>query len=469
MKRNRSANMSDMKNKQRISSRRREMARFPRFLLILLLVLLLAATAVAAYGYFRPIIVSFPNLSYRYERQANAQYQVQNESSPIMDQTIQGMDMVYLSEYARSVQPVFTYKIDADRIAKFSGHYQIVGILRLRGQSDPSPVIYEKQVPLSDKKEINVTDDELYIEQSAQVSLAEFTALMNDFKQESELQANYELDIGMQVSLTAAYNGSKVLSVQERPSLMMPLGSETFTIKKDIPADQKDNVWMMQRWQLLLTPLPVWVYPVAGGIGIFLLLLVLISTKPRRKLHFNRKVRRMQRKARGRLMLIGDKAWEPEWCITVTNYKTMVKTARKLKHPIFCYVENEQEGPTAYFYVYYGENNYCYTFNGASQKKRKTTTSGSESIKMDGILPGIINEQKTKEQAMNNDLQKSKSLSHPAQNQLRDQDLGQDQDVNVPDSSSDNSQASDQELSTDISENTVDYNDINKSDDEAIL
>jgi hypothetical protein len=67
----------------------------------------------------------------------------------------------------------------------------------------------------------------------------------------------------------------------------------------------------------------------------------------------------MLRMARGRLLMIGDKAWEPEWCITASNFKTMVKTARRLKHPIFCFVDRESDVPAALFYVYFGENNYC--------------------------------------------------------------------------------------------------------------
>ena len=81
-------------------------------------------------------------------------------------------------------------------------------------------------------------------------------------------------------------------------------------------------------------------------------------------------------------MIIGDKAWEPEWCISVTSFRTMVRTARKLKHPIFCFIERDSDQPIAYFYVYYGENNYCYTFTGVPDKhsKRKKNKSGSEPL-----------------------------------------------------------------------------------------
>ncbi|MGI6327329.1 MAG: hypothetical protein ACOX1U_10400 [Saccharofermentanales bacterium] len=38
-------------------------------------------------------------------------------------------------------------------------------------------------------------------------------------------------------------------------------------------------------------------------------------------------------------MLIADKAWEPEWCVAIADFKSMVRTAKKLKYPIFCYVD----------------------------------------------------------------------------------------------------------------------------------
>jgi hypothetical protein len=65
-------------------------------------------------------------------------------------------------------------------------------------------------------------------------------------------------------------------------------------------------------------------------------------------------------------MIIGDKAWEPEWCVKAADFKSMVRTAKKLKHPIFCYIDRSSPVRSAYFYIYYGENNYCYTFSDDS-------------------------------------------------------------------------------------------------------
>jgi hypothetical protein len=258
----------------------------------------------------------------------------------------------------------------------------------------------------------------------------------------------------MRIAFDAVYNGSKVLSVDERPSIVMPLGSETFTIKRVTADNQKANVWLMQRWQLLLTPLPIWVYPVAGGIGILLLILVLATTKTRRKLHFNRKVRRMQRKARGRLMLIGDKAWEPEWCITVASYKTMVKTARKLKHPIFCYVENKDEGPVAYFYVYYGENNYCYTYYGAPGRNRKIS-SGSESTAKGSILPDFISSQNSKKQP-NENQDAALTSNDSSLNRTSDFDAGKAADTQQSDQNKEENESDDASNGQDKSSTEID-------------
>jgi hypothetical protein len=127
---------------------------------------------------------------------------------------------------------------------------------------------------------------------------------------------------------------------------------------------------------LVVAQIPYYWYLIAGLVFLGVLLSILLFTRSHRDL-FEREVRRMKRMARNRLMQIGDKAWEPEWCITATDYRTMVRTARKLKHPIFCYVDRESVPPAAYFYVYYGENNYCYTFKGPTNEPQAGSLPGS--------------------------------------------------------------------------------------------
>jgi hypothetical protein len=104
------------------------------------------------------------------------------------------------------------------------------------------------------------------------------------------------------------------------------------------------------------------VYPAAAVFCLLLMTIILVTTRGRRRNTFDRQLHRMKRQARSRLLLISDKAWEPEYCITVDDFGTLVRTARKLKHPVFCCIDRRTEPSTAYFYIYYGENNFCFTF-----------------------------------------------------------------------------------------------------------
>jgi hypothetical protein len=68
------------------------------------------------------------------------------------------------------------------------------------------------------------------------------------------------------------------------------------------------------------------------------MILLLLITRSRPKVKKNQLARRLKRKlqlAKGRLVLIEDKAWEPERCVAVADFKSMVRTAKKLKYPIF--------------------------------------------------------------------------------------------------------------------------------------
>ena len=144
--------------------------------------------------------------------------------------------------------------------------------------------------------------------------------------------------------------------------MVIPLTPDTFEVREVIPRLGNIRAWRWLPYAIALLPVPFWAYYALDALLLTLLILWLSLTRTRRLDRFDRQLRRMQRLARGRLMLITDKAWEPEWCVTATDYRTLVKTARRLKHPIFCHVDRTGEQPVAYFYVYYGENNYCLTF-----------------------------------------------------------------------------------------------------------
>ena len=377
--------VQQIKQKQ---SRRREIGGVPRFLVILLSVVLLAAALLASYARFRPVILTLPTQVYQYRRNADISYYVQNKPSDIFNQALQGMGSVYLSSNAVSILPAIKYEIRGNNIIAISGSYQMVAILRQLDKTDPNKLISSKVIPLTDKVEINTVDRGIKLEQSAQVDLAVLNDMAQELDKASKQESSYELEVGLQTDFTLSSSGREIAIIQERPGLVMPLGSDTFTVALLNLQDKKDSIWRFQNWRLELSPMPIWLYPAAILLSLLLLVFFIATTRARKRQKFNKQLRKMLRMARGRLMMIGDKAWEPEWCITASNFKTMVKTARRLKHPIFCFVDRESDVPAALFYVYYGENNYCYTYTGNPDRKwSKQVNQESSSGSNKSIIP----------------------------------------------------------------------------------
>lgn len=362
MKQSHPRKMTDSKYSPRSGPTRLEMLWPVRSLLILLLIILLAAVAVAAWSVFRPVIVTWPVPVIRYNQAADINYIVKLKESTFLDQSSQGMDLTYMTDYVDSINPVFTYQMQTNRDTSLSCEYEGFGTLRIRDAVNPAVILFEKKISLSPKKQLNSNGRSLQIEQALQADLADYQQLITDFQEESDIQAVYELAVGLDI--TVLIDGiPQAVTVHSAPALTLPLALDTFMVTRQLPDQENHRIWQAVSYQLILAPLPLWVHPLAAGSCLTLLVLVLVFTKNRRKRQFNKVLRKMLRAAKGRLMLIGNKAWEPEWCIIVTNYQAMIRTARKLKHPVFCYVDRFSTNPTAYFYVYYGENNYCYQYS----------------------------------------------------------------------------------------------------------
>ena len=332
-----------------------------RLVVALLLVALLAATAALAFASMRPLFVWLPVQVLNAERQAAIDYQVEARPSPDTPLQNLGKSSVFLSSAADRIQADFTYSWLLARPEPVLWSSSVLATLRIREAGDTGRILFEQQTVVEPAATGQETTAHLTVNRRATVDLAAYQA------QAAEWEANYripvisELVIGLQVETQFQLTSGNT-ALADQPALVLPLNQGIVEIQEEQTAFKPHRLWRRLPYQIVVMQLPLFVFPIVGVLLITALILWLALTKTRRKPWFDRQLARMQRLARGRLMLIADKAWEPEWCVTVSNYKTMVRTARKLKHPIFCHVDRQGTEPRAYFYVYYGENNYCLTF-----------------------------------------------------------------------------------------------------------
>ncbi|MEA4888104.1 MAG: DUF5305 family protein [Clostridiaceae bacterium] len=340
------------------------MHRIPRRLLILILSILLTASLFAGYTAWRPIAFSYNTNVLRADSSSAIDYLVYLKDNPFSKQETLGMDQVYLDDLTQAVKPTFTYRLQIDRPADLDASYQIDAVVRVRDAANPATVLLEKPVSVLPAQSEQIKNGQDWqLSRTIQLDMDEYRALADLFAGQSSVAVTYDLAVTLKVQVIAQLSTGPVVFTGS-PTLIIPVNQPQFQITRQLitPAGGFQPIRQVLRYQLSLKAIPLPFFAGAAALCLLSLVVLLTTTRSRPKDHFKKNLRRMLRQARGRLMLIGDKAWEPEWCIAATNFRAMVRTAKKLKHPIFCYIDRMAAFPVAYFYVYYGENNYCYAY-----------------------------------------------------------------------------------------------------------
>ena len=361
-------------SKRKKQRSRAKMHRFLRRFLIFTLILILVAVGIAWLSETRPLTAAIPRQTLQAQKDARIQYEVRLNPETFGDRDVLPMDQIYLSETVDSIAVDFRYQLSADRETVWNTGHQVNARVEIRDAESPEQVLLSQNVNLLRDQQRQQSRTAL-IEESVLLDFAEYEAIAASFTAPADVNLLYTLTVQLTVLSETMLAGGPYIVVDE-PALRIPLQQPRFSIDRVLPRTSELSVTQPVRYQLMLIPLPFAVYPSAAGVALLLLIIVLAMTQSRPKNKYQRQLRRMLRKARSRLMVIGDKAWEPEWCIRATHFKSMVKTAKKLRHPVFCYIDDAAQ--TAYFYVYYGENNYCFIFGENEASAQAISTARPE-------------------------------------------------------------------------------------------
>jgi hypothetical protein len=342
--------------------RRYEMNGFLRGLLLFVLILMLAAIALAAYASQYDVVLMINRKVLDYSQDSQAVYQVITRTNDFSGQLPSGMDEVYMRAYTEAVEASFSVRFTADRPLQAVYRQALRAEIRICDSADPQKILLSRPILINPEQTGQIDGQSLEIQETVRLDLDEYSRLADTFQAPAGNGISRYLAVYLDVQVEAALPVDPLL-LSIRPSILIPLDQARFSISRAGNAAVALPVRQNIRYKLSLTPLPLYVYGIAALVCLGLLVVILTTTRRQRKNRFEKQLRRMMRQARSRMLLIRDKAWEPEWCISVADFRTMARTARKLKHPLFCYIDRHSDPKTAYFYSYYGENNFCHIFS----------------------------------------------------------------------------------------------------------
>ncbi|MDW7657657.1 MAG: DUF5305 family protein [Bacillota bacterium] len=360
----------------------RVMNRFWRRFFIILLAVLVAGFLLAGLAAWKPWILTWDTLVVRQSGTSRVDYIVhlKPDAVPGLDQA--PADAVYLDELVAAVEPTFTTTLTTDRAVAVSSLTTLSAAIRAHEPGENQPTLFQVSEAVMEPATQSFTNQLSFMSSHAiRFDLDTYRSRAASIAERLEQQLTFELALVYQTDYTLALPGGPAV-FSETATLIIPLNEPVYRIERSetISTEVLQPVNQMLRYRIYLELFPWWVFLAAALLSLISLLLLLFTTQSRPRDSFRRNLRRMKRQASGRLIMIGDRAWDPAWCVRVTDYAAMAKTARKLKHPLFCYVDALSAWPVAYFYAYYGENNYChiYTEHPESLEDALTTAPSAE-------------------------------------------------------------------------------------------
>jgi hypothetical protein len=364
-----------------------EMNGFFRGLVVAILILLIFAIILAGGAALYPdrAVVTLPTNVLRYQRSSQVDYVVLARPNPFTNLVELGMDQTYLRDYSDAVDATFTYDFQADRPVSLAWNYVLDAEIQVRDAADPVKILLRNPLNLVPAQTGAAVDGHMRIQQTAHFSLVEYRQLANRYQPQPGVDVNFVLAVRLSITLQAALPVENLV-LSEGPSLLIPLNLPEFQISREGVGQDSRTIEQPVRYQFLLKPIAFPIYPAAAGFCLLLLVLFLATTRRRRQNAEECELRHIIKRNRRRLLLIADKAWEPEWCIKVSSLNSMFGTAEKLNQPVFCYIDQKSESTAAYFYIHLGENNFCYTFSG-DQTTPQTTTPASPPPKAGSQTP----------------------------------------------------------------------------------
>lgn len=352
---------------QRSEQVRQLLPRGFRRLVVLVLAVVLAISLVATVAAIRPFAVTLPTPLFAYSQTITPAYSINLTPNAQFGETSLPAGRIYLRDYVESVAARFDIGQRAFWFGNLTSRSQVEAILQIFSAQNPSVLLMERKSPLLPTEDAAPTLTAQNLSRTVTVPLAAYRETAAAFLKESGMSGNAILTIRLTTDIAGSRFG-QAQSSQQTADIAVPLSADSFQIGVT-PASTRRLVARPIRYLVQSDTLPMFVYPLASVLLLLVMVLFLALTANRPVYHFQRKLKRLLRLGRRQILMIADKAWEPEWCVTVSNFRSMVQTARRLRHPIFCYIDNDAEHPAAYFYVYYGENNYCYVFDGKPEAK----------------------------------------------------------------------------------------------------
>jgi hypothetical protein len=354
-------------------------------LIVILALLLLISIVMAVQKFLQPAEVAQQIPVYKYQHQANVDYQVFILSNPFFDIESLEAGRGYLTPITDYISTTLNYQLTGEGPAAISGDYQVDAVVTgyiLKGDDLSSTQrvkvpVWDKTYSLVPKTEFDSSDGTITLDREVRVDIREYAEfaqrVQDEYKSSTtlvELAVKYEINTNVETP-----DGKSTDSIS--PTLVIPIEGNSFTVD-GVLADQKEGTIVAQE----MVPVPSLTGMRMGfSMAAFLLALALVGvvkkTRVMREDPLENELKRIIKKYGDRIVAgtgsvpgINEKK-----TMDLGEFENLLKISDELLQPIL--YENIKDG-VHNFYVIGKQLHYRYTLEPGMFEQPEDIVNHSE-------------------------------------------------------------------------------------------
>ena len=143
-------------------------------------------------------------------------------------------NMEYVSKLSKTIGAYFQYNVDFSTEISYDLAYHVSAITKIYDSEDPTKVLYRTEDTLVDKTSFEDTDTMISIDTDVSLDFQKYYGAVRDYQERYALKSAAEVEVILYLDETT--------ETRKVASLIIPLGKDTYHIKKDVISNENREV-----------------------------------------------------------------------------------------------------------------------------------------------------------------------------------------------------------------------------------
>ena len=202
--------------------------------IIIGLLAIIVLTAINAVSFRYGVKLETINSMY-YNEKSDLDYKVYLKQNDYFDEQFLGKDRQYIASIIDYISTDFTYNLVASKKFDYTYKYWVTANLVAKEKGEDGKVVYDKEYPLVDVKEVSLTDSNSFaINENVKIDYGYYNSIMESFRKDYGLSMESNLVVKLHVEfLGNEANIKQDIASNQEMELTIPLTEQTINVGMD--------------------------------------------------------------------------------------------------------------------------------------------------------------------------------------------------------------------------------------------